>query len=49
MIDIHELGEFVDWIRDNNWKMYTEGWCGLGGSNGWHCTTEELIEMFKKR
>lgn len=44
-----ELGEFVDWIRDIGFKQYAEGWCQAGGSNGWHCTTDELIQMFRDR
>lgn len=44
-----ELGDFVDWVRDMNFKKYAEGWCEAGGSNGWHCTTEELIQKFRAR
>ena len=41
-----KLGDFVDWVRENRWTKYAEGWCELGGSNGWHCTTDELINRF---
>ncbi len=37
---------FAEWISDNDFKKYAEGWCKAGGSNGWHCTTEELFLQF---
>ena len=49
MLPLAELGDFVDWITDVRFKMYAEGWCQAGGSNGWHCTTDELLQMFRDR
>ena len=48
-LSLVELGCFVDWIRDLNFKQYADGWCEAGGSNGWHCTTDELLKMFRDR
>jgi hypothetical protein len=48
-ITLNELGDFVDWINKTNFKQYPAGWCQAGGSNGWHCTTQELINFFKIR
>jgi len=49
MLPLAELGDFVDWITEVRFKMYAEGWCEAGGSNGWHCTTDELLQMFRDR
>lgn len=48
-LPLSQLGDFVDWIRDNRFKMYAEGWCPEGGANGWHCSTEELLKAFHER
>ena len=48
-LPLSQLGDFVDWIRDNRFKMYSEGWCPEGGANGWHCSTEELLKAFHER
>lgn len=48
-LPLAELGDFVDWIREMNFKKYADGWCEAGGSNGWHCTTDELLKMFRNR
>ena len=48
-LPISQLGDFVDWIREIGFAKYKEGWCALGGSNGWHCSDEELIKMFNDR
>lgn len=41
-----EAIKFADWIKEIGWEKYKEGWCQAGGSNGWHCTTEELYEKY---
>ena len=48
-LPLSQLGDFVDWIRDIKFKKYREGWCKEGGSNGWHCSTDELMKMFNER
>ena len=42
-----EMFSFVEWVNDNGFQKYAEGWCKSGGSNGWHCTTRELYEVFR--
>lgn len=46
-ITSNELGDFVEWVRQSDFLQYKEGWCQAGGLDGWHCTTYELIEMFR--
>lgn len=47
-LPLSKLGDFVDWIRDRKFTMYSEGWCQQGGNNGWHCSTVELIKLFNE-
>lgn len=46
LFTLDEMIGFADWISDCQMKRYSKGWCGAGGSNGWHCTTKELVEIF---
>jgi hypothetical protein len=48
-LPLAELGSFVDWIREMNFKQYADGWCEAGGSNGWHCTTDELMRLYRDK
>ena len=41
--------DFINWINDIGFQKYKEGWCQAGGSNGWHCTTEELYLRFREQ
>lgn len=41
--------KFADFIKEIGWEKYKEGWCQAGGSNGWHCTTEELYLRFREQ
>lgn len=43
-----ELSDFVDWVTTHDYVKYSEGWTLRGGANGWHCTTEELLQKFRR-
>jgi len=48
-ISIEFAGKFAEWVSEvKEFKKYPEGWCQPGGSNGWHCTTDELITEYTK-
>ena len=37
---------FAEYIGQSGLKMYSEGWCEPGGSNGMHLSTEELYQRY---
>lgn len=41
-----EAIEFAEWIAKQDLKMYADGWCQPGGSNGFHYSTSELYKLF---
>ena len=41
--------EFAEWIGKEDLKLYPEGWCQPGGSNGMHLSTIELYKLFKNK
>lgn len=41
-----ECIKFVEYISEIGFTKYKEGWCQFGGSNGWHCSSEELFDIF---
>jgi hypothetical protein len=46
-ITIEFAGKFAEWVTDvKGFRKYNEGWCERGGSNGWHCSTDELINEY---
>lgn len=42
----HEVMAFANWLGKEDLKLYAEGWCQPGGSNGLHLSTEELYKLF---
>ena len=40
--------ELLNWLGKEDLKMYAEGWCQPGGSNGFHLSTEQLLEIYNE-
>ncbi len=40
------LFEFVEWVALQNLKLYQEGWCEPGGSNGQHLSTAQVFSLY---
>ena len=38
--------EFAEFIGKEDLKLYSEGWCQPGGSNGMHLSTTDLYNLF---
>jgi len=41
-----EIEKAFDWLANEGLKKYSEGWCEAGGSNGFHLSTKELVQLF---
>lgn len=41
--------EFAEFIGREGLKLYSEGWCQPGGSNGMHLSTYQLYQLFKSK
>lgn len=41
-----EAIEFGNFLGKEDLKMYSEGWCQLGGSNGLHLSTDDLYTIY---
>jgi hypothetical protein len=41
-----EIEKAFDWLAKEGLKKYSEGWCEAGGSNGFHLSTKELVQLF---